>query len=117
MLNVKKTLTKMLSLTPTFEYVGDASAIHWSSWTAADDGQIVADIGWDTSRGFGYYYINDITANRPVGKVLTTDTNGTSSTACFPVIKGHTYKVAGWERVNGAGLHFYFYKIKLGGGN
>ena len=37
MLNVKKMLTKMLSLTPMFEYVGDANAIHWSSWTAADD--------------------------------------------------------------------------------
>lgn len=117
MLNVKKLLTKVLSLTPKFEYVGNMNQIHWSSWTATDDGIILADIGFITGGGTGYYYVKDNTANVYVLKITTSNANGTQQTRCFPVIKGHTYKVSDYERVDGNHLNFFFYKIKLGGGN
>lgn len=116
MLNVKKLLTKILSLTPTFEYVGNMNPIHWSSWTATDDGIIIADIGFITGGGTGYYYVKDTTANLFVLKITTSNANGTQQTRCFPVIKGHTYKVDNYDRVNGSALIFNFYKMKLGGG-
>ena len=113
MLNVKKTLTRMLSLTPTFEYVGNMNQIHWSSWTATDDGVIIMEIGWTTGGGGGYYYVKDITANREIAKMTTYSANGTSETRCFPVIKGHTYQVVNYDRVDGNHLNFFFYKTKL----
>ena len=116
MLNVKKLLTKILSLKPMFEYVGNMNQIHWSSWTATDDGIILADIGFITGGGTGYYYVKDNTANFDVLKITTSNANGTQQTRCFPVIKGHTYQVDNYDRVNGSALIFHFYKIKLGGG-
>lgn len=113
MLNVKKTLTRMLSLTPTFEYVGNVNQIHWSSWTATDNGIILADIGFVTGGGTGYYYVKDNTANLDVMKITTANANGTQQTRCFPVIKGHTYQVSNWDKVNGSALTFNFYKTKL----
>ena len=117
MLNVKKTLTKVLSLKPMFEYVGNMNQIHWSSWTATDDGIILADIGFITGGGTGYYYVKDNTANFDVLKITTSNANGTQQTGCFPVIKGHTYQVDNFDKANGGALVFHFYKIKLGGGN
>ena len=116
MLNVKKTLTKILSLTPTFEYVGNMNQIHWSSWTATADGVIIMDIGWLSGGGVGYYYVKDITANREIAKMTTSSASGTSETRCFPVIKGHTYQVATYSKVDGNHLNFFFYKLKLFGG-
>lgn len=115
MLNVKKLLTKVLSLTPKFEYVGNMSQIHWSSWTATADGVIIMEIGWSTGGGGGYYYVKDNTANIEIAKMTTYSANGTSETRCFPVIKGHTYQMAGYSRVDGNHLNFFFYKTKLGG--
>ena len=73
------------------------------------------EIGWTTGGGGGYYYVKDITANREIAKMTTYSVNGTSETRCFPVIKGHTYQVVNYDRVDGNHLNFFFYKIKLGG--
>lgn len=116
MLNVKKLLTKILSLKPMFEYVGNMDQIHWSSWTATDDGIIIADIGFNTGGGSGFYYVKDKTANLYVLKITTSNALGTQQTRCFPVIKGHTYQVDTYDKANGSALIFNFYKIKLGGG-
>lgn len=105
--------TKVLSLTPTFEYVGNMNQIHWSSWTATDDGIILADIGFITGGGTGFYYVKDNTANFDVLKITTSNANGTQQTRCFPVIKGHTYQVDNFDKVNGSALVFHFYKLKL----
>lgn len=116
MLNLKKMLTKVLSLTPMFEYVGTVNQIHWSSWTAPDDGIVIMDVGWLTNGGFGYYYVQDATEGINVGKVTTYSVNGTSNTTSFPVIKGHTYKDSAIQNVQGSSFYFRYYKIKLGGG-
>ena len=105
--------TKVLSLTPTFEYVGVVNQIHWSEWVAPDNGIVVMDIGWNTGGGFGYYYVKDATDNVSVGKVTTYSINGTSITTSFPVIKGHTYKDEALSGVNGSQFYFRYYKIKL----
>lgn len=109
-------LTKVLSLTPMFEYVGTVNQIHWSSWTAPDDGIVIMDVGWLTNGGFGYYYVQDVTEGINVGKVTTYSVNGTSNTTSFPVIKGHTYKDSAIQNVDGSSFFFRYYKIKLGGG-
>ncbi len=112
-----KTIFNLLRrLTPVFEYVGNMNQIHWSSWTATADGVIVMEIGWTTGGSGGYYYVKDTTANREIAKMTTYSANGTSETRCFPVIKGHTYKVSAYERVDGNHLNFFFYKLKLIGG-
>lgn len=116
MLNLKKMLTKVLSLTPMFEYVGTVNQIHWSSWTAPDDGIVIMDVGWLTGGGFGYYYVQDATEGINVGKVTTYSVNGTSNTTSFPVIKGHTYKDSAIQNVQGSSFYFRYYKIKFWGG-
>lgn len=94
------------------EYAGNVSAIHWSSWTAIDDGIVVIDIGWLTNGNFGYYYVKDNTDNFNVGKVTTYTANGTSNTTSFPVLKGHTYQVANQANVDGSHIYFRYYKFK-----
>ena len=94
------------------EYAGNVSAIHWSSWTAIDDGIVVIDIGWLTNGNFGYYYVKDNTDNFNVGKVTTYTANGTSNTTSFPVLKGHTYQVAAQANVDGSHIYFRYYKFK-----
>ena len=94
------------------EYAGNVSAIHWSSWTAIDDGIVVIDIGWLTNGNFGYYYVKDNTDNFNVGKVTTYTANGTSNTTSFPVLKGHTYQVSAQANVDGSHIFFRYYKFK-----
>lgn len=94
------------------EYAGNVSAIHWSSWTAIDDGIVVIDIGWLTNGSFGYYYVKDNTDDIYVGKVTTYTANGTSNTTSFPVLKGHTYQVANLDNVDGSHIYFRYYKYK-----
>lgn len=94
------------------EYTANVSAIHWSSWTAPDDGIVVIDIGWLTNGSFGYYYVKDNTDNFYVGKVTTYTANGTSNTTSFPVLKGHTYQVANQANVDGSHIYFRYYKFK-----
>lgn len=94
------------------EYAGNVSAIHWSSWTAPDDGIVVIDIGWLTNGSFGYYYVKDNTGDFNVGKVTTYTANGTSNTTSFPVLKGHTYQVANQANVDGSHIYFRYYKFK-----
>lgn len=115
MLDIKKLLTKILKRIPAFEYSGNVSQIHWSSWTAPSDGIVVIDIGWLTGGGFGYYYVKDTTADFRVGKVTAWSANGTSNTTSFPVLKGHTYKVSEWSQVNGSEIFFRFYALTWGG--
>ena len=113
---MKKLFNLLRHLTPVFEYVGNMNQIHWSSWTATADGVIIMEIGWSTGGGDGYYYVKDNTGNIEIAKMTTYAANGTSETRCFPVIKGHTYQVAGYSRVDGNHLNFFFYKLKLFGG-
>ena len=113
---MKKLFNLLRHLTPVFEYVGNMNQIHWSSWTATADGVIIMEIGWSTGGGGGYYYVKDNTGNIEIAKMTTYAANGTSETRCFPVIKGHTYQVAGYSRVDGNHLNFFFYKLKLFGG-
>lgn len=113
---MKKLFNLLQHLTPVFEYVGNKNQIHWSSWTATADGVIIMEIGWSTGGGGGYYYVKDNTANIEIAKMTTYSANGTSETRCFPVIKGHTYQVAGYAKVDGNHLNFFFYKLKLFGG-
>lgn len=107
-------LNKVLPVTSKveLEYVGNVSAIHWSSWTAPDDGIVVIDIGWLTNGSFGYYYVKDNTDDLYVGKVTTYTANGTSNTTSFPVLKGHTYQVANQANVDGSHIYFRYYKFK-----
>lgn len=94
------------------EYAGNVSAIHWSSWTAPDDGIVVIDIGWLTNGSFGYYYVKDNTDDIYVGKVTTYTANGTSNTTSFPVLKGHTYQVANQASVDDSHIYYRYYKFK-----
>lgn len=94
------------------EYVGTVNQIHWSQWTAPDDGIIIMDVGWLTNGGFGYYYVQDATEGINVGKVTTYSVNGTSNTTSFPVIKGHTYKDSAIQNVEGTAFFFRYYKFK-----
>lgn len=96
----------------SLQYVGTVNQIHWSSWTATDDGFVLMDISWLTGGGGGYYYIKDTTDNRYIAKMTTSNANGTSQTRLFPVIKGHTYQKANVEKVDGNYITFHFYKLK-----
>lgn len=113
MLNVKKTLTKILSLTPMFEYVGNyGSAVFNTSWTAPDNGVAIVKVSWNTAGVFGYWYIKEDETNLQVASIGGT-ANGTSASTSIPIIKGHTYRTIGSAALTYA--DFFFYKIKLGG--
>lgn len=113
MLNVKKLLTKVLSLTPMYEYVGNyGSAVFNTSWTATDNGVAIVRANWNTGGTFAYWYVTDQTDGREVANLGGT-ANGTTLTTMIPIIKGHTYLTPTASAISSA--DFYFYKIKLRG--
>lgn len=114
MLNVKKTLTKILSQfsAPTL------TEFAWSTpWTAPYSGIMVIRVQRQSgSSGSVTFYVKDSTAGiYGVGALATGSINGNyQNTMSFPVIKGHKYET---EYTSGVGnLTCRLYKIPSWGG-
>ena len=113
MLNVKKTLTKILTQfsAPT------VSEFAWSSpWTATASGIMVMRVTRTTSAGEVDLYIKDTTAGiYGIGALATPNVPANfQNSICFPVIKGHKYET---EYTSGVGaVTCRFYKISSWGG-
>lgn len=113
MLNVKKTLTKILA-----QFTAPSlTEFAWSTpWTAPYSGIMVMRVARTTSSGSVTFYIKDSTAG--VYGIGTLATGGISAnfqnTMSFPVIKGHKYET---EYTSGVGaVTCRLYKISSWGG-
>lgn len=119
MLDVKKLLTKILQringLTAKYEYVSNVgSTIFNGTWTAPNDGMIVAIAQWNNGHAGGYWYIIDQSQDGNYVCTISTDyTNQFRESSSFPVIKGHVYFTSDKSAVNNATA--YFYKLVVGG--
>lgn len=89
------------------QYVGDyGSTIFNGTWTATDNGIMIQMLGSNTSGSNAYWYINDTTENKPVGCISFT-ANGTTNSASFPIVKGHTYASSAVNAVKSATAYFF----------
>lgn len=96
---------------PQWEFVGNYySQINGASgWTAPDDGVCTLRVEWGTNGSPSYWYVDDTTSNRQVGRMGVYHSNGFTQSLTFPVQKGHVYKSTGSS--NMGGYTAYFYKL------
>ena len=114
MLNLKKTITKVLERFSAPDLGADFT---WASpYTATDSGILVIRVARTTNAGAVTFYVKDTTANRLGVACLATGSisQGFQNTITLPVIKGHVYET---EYSAGAGtITCRFYKIPSWGG-
>lgn len=115
MLNVKKTLTKILGLFKEPDLIPDFA---WSSpWTAPYSGILVIRVQRQSgAAGAVTFYVKDTTASvYGLGALATGAISGNfQNTMSFPVIKGHIYET---EYTSGVGtLTCRLYRIPSWGG-
>lgn len=75
------------------------------TWTATSSGIATVAIV-SSSAGNGRMYIADTDNNnvRVIGVVAPTSQG---AAACFPVIRGHTYKTTNYENINSSQVYFF----------
>ena len=100
---------KIDNLSADFTYVGNYGAdVYNNTWTATDNGIMVAVAQWTNNHGDGYWYIVDSSDSNKYVCTLSTDyTNNFRVSASFPVIKGHVYTTSTTSGIQYAEAHFY----------
>lgn len=97
-----------------YEYVGEVgNSIYSSTWTAPDNGIIVAIAQWSNAHGSAWWYITDSSNSGIYVCTLSTDyANQFRESASFPVIKGHVYTTSSGNSSSLTSATAYFYRIK-----
>lgn len=95
---------------PSLALVGNVSSDMQtaSGWTAPEHGFMIGTFSTIVGSGTAYLYVNDTSIDASVYRVNTPE-NGMYTSASFPVIKGHTYKVISVNGSNFVDMNYYKY--------